>query len=455
VFQRNIDIDRRSRVLATGKRGSGPIVYWLSREQRSEDNWPLLFAQQEALDREKPLLVVFCLVSDYPGATLRHYLFLLAGLAELQKKLASANIVFQLLEGEPSEVLPSFLREVDAHLLVSDFDPLQTKRRWQQQLLTCLTLPWHEVDGHNIIPAWLTSAKREYAAYTIRPKINRLLPLYLTDFPKLLCHPYPSGLVAAEINTKSLVRGVKDHRGAPITWLESGENAAKAAVRTALKERLPGYASNRNDPCLAGQSDLSPYLHFGHISAQRLAQLVQKENLPDESRESFLEELIVRRELADNFCLYEPAYDSFAAFPEWARTTLNAHRGDRRPYLYEQTALEQATTHDPLWNRCQQDLMARAKLHGYLRMYWAKKILEWSLSPEEALATAITLNDRYSLDGRDPNGYAGIAWSIGGVHDRAWPERQVIGKIRSMTEAGCRRKFSVDRYISHGAGNGR
>jgi deoxyribodipyrimidine photo-lyase len=171
------------------------------------------------------------------------------------------------------------------------------------------------------------------------------------------------------------------------------------------------------------------------------------QDLALESKEAFLEELIIRRELSDNFCLYEPDYDSFDGFHPWARKSLNAHRGDKREYIYSLTEFEQAETHDPLWNSCQLDLAASGKLHGYLRMYWAKKILEWSSTPEEALASAIALNDRYSLDGRDPNGYAGIAWSIGGIHDRAWAERPVYGKVRYMNAAGCRRKFDVDGYI--------
>jgi deoxyribodipyrimidine photo-lyase len=451
MFQRNTDIDRRSRFVAEGRRGAGPVVYWLSREQRAADNWALLYAQQEALDREKPLLVVFCLVSDYPGANLRHYLFMLRGLAELQMTLHRYKIIFDILEGSPVEVLPPLLDRLDAHLLVSDFDPLRIKRLWRKKLLTRIKSPWHEVDGHNIIPAWQTSGKKEYAAYTIRPKIARLVGDYLTTFPPLQPHPHPGPIARPPVAINRLAAMVVDRQVGEVTWLQPGEQAAGQAADQALRQRLPGYAVNRNNPCLAGQSGLSPYLHFGQLSAQRLALLVQqRKDIPVESREAFLEELIVRRELADNFCLYEPDYDRFEGFPKWAQITLNAHRNDPRPTLYSGTVLEQGATGDHLWNRCQLDLISSGKLHGYLRMYWAKKILEWTREPEEALALAIQLNDRYSLDGRDPNGYAGIAWSIGGVHDRAWPERPIFGKIRSMTAAGCRRKFSVETYITNG-----
>jgi deoxyribodipyrimidine photo-lyase len=197
---------------------------------------------------------------------------------------------------------------------------------------------------------------------------------------------------------------------------------------------------------------MSPYLHFGQLSPQRFAWEVYNSDLPAEVRESFLEELIVRRELADNFCLYEASYDRFEGFPDWARKSLDEHRRDSREHQYSLEQFEQAKTHEPLWNACQQDLVNRGKLHGYLRMYWAKKILEWTPAPEEALEYAIKLNDTYSLDGSDPNGYCGVSWAIGGVHDRAWKERPVYGKIRYMNEAGCRRKFDVDYYLEKVSG---
>jgi deoxyribodipyrimidine photo-lyase len=229
--------------------------------------------------------------------------------------------------------------------------------------------------------------------------------------------------------------------------VKAGEAAASMAAFDFVQQRLENYPNSRNNPLLGGQSGLSPYLHFGQLSPQRLAWMVSRSDLPVETKETFLEELVVRRELADNFCYYEPAYDRIEGFPDWARKTLDQHRNDKRAYVYSLAELENGNTHEILWNACQQDLVQSGKLHGFLRMYWAKKILEWTPDPESALEYAITLNDRYSLDGRDPNGYTGIAWSLGGVHDRAWRERSVFGKVRYMNEAGCRRKFDVERYI--------
>lgn len=227
-----------------------------------------------------------------------------------------------------------------------------------------------------------------------------------------------------------------------------GETAARVSAERFVKEGLQKYIQNRNDPNLDGQSNISPYLHFGHVAPQRVALLVNGSKIYAEAKEAFLEELIIRRELADNFCYYNENYDRFEGFPNWARKTLNDHRADKREYQYSRETFEQGKTHDELWNAAQHQMVEWGKMHGYLRMYWAKKILEWSASPEQALRTAVCLNDKYELDGRDPNGYTGIAWSMGGVHDRAWKERTVLGKVRYMSYAGCVRKFDVKQYVA-------
>ena len=235
----------------------------------------------------------------------------------------------------------------------------------------------------------------------------------------------------------------------PVTWLKPGSNAALRRLDYFLEHTLSGYAWRRNDPNQPGQSQLSPYLHFGQLSPQRVAWEVRRlfpSGSPDS--DAFLEELIVRRELADNYCFYTPDYDQTTAFPSWAQATLKEHLSDPRPASYLFAQLETAATADPLWNAAQNELVQTGKMHGYLRMYWAKKILEWSSQPQEALEAAVLLNDRYSLDGRDPNGYAGIAWSIGGVHDRPWPSRPVFGKVRSMTFGGAKKKFDTAKYIA-------
>jgi deoxyribodipyrimidine photo-lyase len=233
-----------------------------------------------------------------------------------------------------------------------------------------------------------------------------------------------------------------------IEWLKPGEKEGKKICHHFIKNKLSDYDRGRNDPNRDAQSRLSPYLHFGQISAQRVALEVLKNGAQGPNRDAFLEELIVRRELADNYCYYNPDYDNFQGFPDWAKKSLKEHRKDKRDYVYTYKQFEEGKTHDSLWNAAQKEMVKTGKMHGYMRMYWAKKILEWTDTPEQAQKIAIDLNNKYELDGRDPNGYTGIAWSIGGVHDRAWFNRPIFGKIRFMSAKGAQSKFDVNAYIS-------
>jgi deoxyribodipyrimidine photo-lyase len=448
-------MERRARILRGGKERRGPVAYWMSRDQRVHDNWALLYAQHQAVLRQAPLLVVFCLAPRFLGAAWRQYAFMLAGLAEVAQELEAHRIPFHLIQGEPGQAIPGWVRDLEVGLLVTDFDPLRIKRTWQEAVGQDLAIPFVEVDAHNIVPCWLASPKQEWAAYSFRPKIHRALPEFLTPFPTLIKHPFPAEERGPDMDCQKILESLSlDRTVPPITWLSPGEQAARNHLKRFLAEKLPYYDRDRNDPTRDGQSHLSPYLHFGQIAPQRVALEVRDREAPRSSTDAFLEELIVRRELSDNFCYYCQDYDSFQGFPEWARKTLNDHRGDERDYLYTPTAFEAARTHDPLWNAAQLEMVHRGKMHGYLRMYWAKKILEWTASPEEALEVAILLNDRYELDGRDPNGYVGIAWSLGGVHDRAWGERRIFGKVRYMSSKGAAGKFDVRAYIDQQFGEG-
>jgi len=439
----------RVRLVSRGDDPGGPVVYWMTREQRVADNWSLLLAQNIALEHKRPLVVVFCLVPDYPGANIRHYGFMLKGLQEVQQNLQKLNIPFVLLEGAAPETLPRYLAAIHGGCLVTDFDPLRIKRSWQNEVAAHKHCSFYVVDGHNIVPCWHASPKQEYGAYTLRPKLKRLLPGFLSDFPAPLVHPYSGTRVAnAPIDWQKARDYVADHAVPEVDWLLPGAAAAMEKARLFLEAGIHTYDQKRNDPNLDGQSNMSPYLHFGHIAPQRLALLINGAKTAASEKEAFLEELITRRELADNFCYYNEKYDRVEGFPDWARKSLDEHRGDEREYVYSLEDLEQGKTHDDLWNAAQYAMVERGKMHGYLRMYWAKKILEWSPGPEEAMAAAIYLNDRYELDGRDPNAYTGIAWSIGGVHDRAWKERPICGKVRYMSYAGCARKFDVKQYIA-------
>jgi deoxyribodipyrimidine photo-lyase len=425
--------------------GPGPVIYWMSREQRLADNWGLLHAQELALAKGAPLGVTFCLAPTFLGATLRQYGFMLRGLAEMEQGLARLGIPFMLLTGEPPLTMASLAAQVGAGAVVTDFDPLQIKQQWQVEAARLLPVSLLEVDGHNIVPCRLVSDHREYGARTLRPKILRLLPRSLTEFPPLVPHPHPWPAPSAPVDWQRLRAGLTVDRSVAETTVTPGSRAGHRSLAAFLGDGLPRFATESNDPTKEAQSGLSPYLHFGQLAPQRVALAVAAGG-DDANRSAFLEQLIVRRELADNFCLHTPDYDSVSCFPSWAAATLERHRYDPRPYRYTPEQLETGQSHDRLWNAAQLQMVHAGTMPGYLRMYWAKKILEWSPTVEEALATAIRFNDRYQLDGRDANGYTGIAWSMGGVHDRPWGERPVYGTIRSMTFDGCRRKFDVDAY---------
>jgi deoxyribodipyrimidine photo-lyase len=444
-------IDRsRIRTLKQGDDISGPVVYWMGRDQRARDNWALLHAQKLALKKRVPLIVVFCLVPEFPGATVRQYSFMLAALIETEKHLRKKHIAFFLLPGFPEDVLPAFLVRHKCSVLIADFDPLKIRRRWKEAVASGIAIPFYEVDAHNIVPCWVASGKQEYAAYTFRPKVRRLLPQYLTEFPSLKKHPFLFQGKHYATDRESIKTGpAADNSVSEIDWLLPGEKAAAKTLRDFIRRKLNFYSVRRNDPSSDFQSNLSPYIHFGHISAQRIALEIRKTKANKIDRDAFLEELIIRRELSDNYCFYNDNYDNCDGFPDWAKKTLESHRYDRREYLYSLDRFENSETHDKLWNAAQTEMVIRGKMHGYMRMYWAKKILEWTEAPEKAMEIAIYLNDRYELDGRDPNGYTGISWCIGGLHDRAWGERNIFGKIRYMSYNGCRGKFDIDSYVAH------
>ncbi|MGE4561247.1 MAG: deoxyribodipyrimidine photo-lyase [Desulfobulbus sp.] len=425
----------------------GPVLYWMHREFRARNNWALLHAREEALRLQAPLAVAFCMALGSPGATLRQFDFLLRGLEDTAPSLLQDGIPLVLRSGEPEQEIIRLCSELQPCLVVTDFDPLRRKRQGLQALLKHQPAPVHEVDARNIVPAWIASSHREFMARTIRPKIHRLLPEFLTPFPLPPPHPHrwreqPPSLGFADLHAALLV----DTSVAPVRRLQPGESSARRVLDTFLGKRLAEY-NHRNDPNKTVCSGLSPYLHFGMISAQAVVLELTSRGLQGDNVDSFVEELVVRRELSDNFCLYTTDYDQVAGFPDWAQRTLEQHRKDPRSFLYGREQFERAETHDPLWNAAQRQLVLSGTMHGYMRMYWAKKILEWTPDAAEALRIAILLNDRYALDGHDSNGYTGIAWSIGGVHDRGWRERPIFGTIRYMNESGARRKFDVQQYI--------
>ncbi|KAK3914860.1 Deoxyribodipyrimidine photo-lyase [Frankliniella fusca] len=432
------------------------IAYWMFRDERVQDNWAFLFAQKLALKNKVPLHVCFCLLTKFLDGTIRQFKFLLKGLKEVQNECKELNIEFHMLYGSGADVMPGFVEKNKIGALVIDFMPLRNVMAYADQLKKTLpkNVPLCQVDAHNIVPCWEASNKLEYGARTIRPKIHKQLPEFLTQFPPVIKHPYSGSLKADEIDWERCEAHLEcDKTVEEVSWAVPGYSGGIATLESFINKRLKIFGAKRNDPTQNALSNISPWLHFGQVSAQRCILVVKalRSKYP-ESVDGYIEEAIVRRELSDNFCFYNPKYDSIEGTNDWAKKTLEDHRKDKRPYLYTREELRDAKTHDDLWNSAQIQLVKEGKMHGFLRMYWAKKILEWTASPEQALADAIYLNDRYSLDGRDPSGYVGCMWSVCGIHDQGWGEREVFGKIRYMNYQGCKRKFDIAAFIARYGG---
>lgn len=440
---------RRVRLLLDAPVGAGPVLYWMQRGQRVQDNWALLYAAERARERKVPLLVVFNMVPQFLHAPLRAYDFLIRGLIEVEASLCEAGIPFLVTIGEPMATIPALVKERAIGEVVVDFNPLRLTRAWHESVVDTLSIRVAQVDEHNIVPCWIASPKEEFAAYTFRPKVHRLLNDFLTPYPSLSSiYSAPPCTLQTDWDAVWASLRIKEEV-APVSWLQPGETAARAMVADFIEHRLPHYHERRNDPTLDGQSNLSPYLHYGHLSSQTVAlQMRNVTGIAGAAKEAFLEELIVRRELADNYCYYNAHYDTVAGAHAWAQATIAAHAGDAREYVYTKDEFETARTHDELWNAMQRQMVTTGKMHGWCRMYWAKKILEWTPDVQTAISIALELNDTYELDGRDPNGVVGVMWSICGVHDRAWNERPVFGKIRYMNYNGAKRKFDIAAYIA-------
>jgi len=376
------------------------------------------------------------------------------GLKEVESKLIPLNIPFMMLIGDPQDTLTGLIHHTSPSAIVFDMNPLKFPRRLQVKIAQQASIPVDVVDTHNIVPIWDVSQKQEYAARTIRTKVQKLLPNYLEEPKQVARHPYAWPGVIKSIETlEPLIDNVLQtvqSSGQKLQFI-SGENAADDILSVFIKSKLRGYAVNRNNPSQKSQSDLSPYLHFGQISRLRITldivHVVSQDDSLSEDGNAFLEELNIRSSLSDNFCYFNNNYNSILGAADWAQKTLHEHTKDPREFLYAFDQFESASTHDEAWNAAQLQLVRTGKMHGYMRMYWAKKVLEWSASAEDAHKTLIRLNDFYSLDGGDPNGYVGILWSIAGLHDHPWFKRPVYGTIRYMNYNGLKRKFKIEKYI--------
>lgn len=455
----------RSLPLNTSPFDGSSVIYVMSRDQRVQDNHALIEAQTLAIEQKVPLYVLFVL-KTIKSRSREHYAFMLTGLQEVASDLQSKNISFIMRSGNSAQQITDFANEVKAGGIIFDFSPLKNARAIAKKVASNVSVPVTVVDTHNIIPIWIASTKQEFAAHTMRRKVHQNLNTFLVAPNQIQKHPFKANKATSItfVDAKQFIQAIPAS-GIKINH-KPGEKAAHAQLQRFLEKDIEKYALLRNDIAEDHQSNLSPYLHYGQLSSLRVAiettayvnetplllqsfKLAQSGEVPSaaDGMNALLEEIIVRKELSDNFCFYSDSYTSLKAAPAWAQASLASHANDPREFVYTKEEWEACNTHDEVWNASQAEMNKSGKLHGYLRMYWAKKILEWSASPEDALKTAIYLNDKYSIDGADPNGYVGILWSIGGLHDRPWFDRPVFGKVRYMNEAGLRRKYDVSAYI--------
>ncbi|WP_263382830.1 deoxyribodipyrimidine photo-lyase [Granulicella arctica] len=444
-----VTVRREGRLSPEGK----CVVYWMQRAQRGIDNHGVNIAVEVANELELPLVVYFAGISNFPHANLRHYVFLNQGLPDIEEDLAKRNITF-VMRKAPGESHEKLLADVGAAFLIGDENPMREPERWRQQLASKIKIPFWTVDTDVIVPSKLME-KAQYGAYTIRPRLYRLLPEFLVPYENPHAkhawkrpHSFRSDSVHEDMtkNWKDFDRSVP-----PVEAWKGGTRAGLNHLRHFTGKLLADYEVQRNHPEKDGTSSMSPYLHYGHVGPQTIALAVDaavKSNPTLKSaRDSYFNELIAWRELAINFVRYQPNYDSADCAETWAKRTIAEHERDERDILYTLEQLEGAQTYDDLWNAAQVQMVRHGWMHNYLRMYWGKKILEWTPDAATAMKYAIYLNDKYFLDGRDPNGYAGIAWAIVGKFDRAWSSRPVFGKIRYMSGASTGRKFNSKAYI--------
>lgn len=437
---------------------AGPVVYWMQQAQRTRDNPALEHALALAARWDRPVCVVFGLDADDPGGTERAFAFMLEGLREVRDALRERGIGFACRLGAPHHVALEAAQSAAA--LVCDRGYLRHQRAWRQAVGRSAPCGVVEVEGEAVVPVAVASEKAEYAARTLRPKLWRQVERFAALPPRVHVQrgwdpdAVPPGTcddVSDELDQPlALARRLRvDTRAGSVSdWFEGGERAAAAALGRFCERGLHRYAELRNQPHTDAVSYLGMHLHFGQVSPVRALHEVRRvEGVDERALEAFAEELLVRRELALNHAWYVPDYDRYEGLPNWARATLAEHAADPREHAYGADALEAGATHDPAWNAAMREMRETGYMHNYMRMYWGKQILAWSADPEEAFERARALNDRYFLDGRDPNSYAGVAW-VFGRHDRPWPERKVFGKVRSMVAAGLRRKTDPDAYAA-------
>lgn len=440
------------------------VLYWTQMTQRTQFNFALQYAIRQANRFQVPLVVYHGLNEDYPYASLRIHTFILQGVKELYARFKKMGIHygFYLAHGKKQPALLNLIKK--AVCVVSDDYPSFVTPVFNKNVAAASPVAYTVVDSSTTIP-FRYFHKQEWSAATIRTKIHKVLPEVLEEvFYEELRHTgkftYPSYFLPPDFSVEQELARLKIDTTVSAVSFCGGEDAAQKTLHHFIANDLDTYNHTKNDPSLQRTSHLSAYLHFGMISPIDIVLQILKSRklgvdsflksiITPDAVHTFLEELIVRRDLAYNFCHTNPHHASLRGVPSWGKKTLQEHGKDARPYLYTREVLEQGKTHDPYWNAAQLEMVYSGKMHGYMRMYWCKKILEWTKNPKEAFSLAVYFNDKYALDGRDPNGYAGIAWALGGLHDRPWFTKPIFGKVRTMQSTGLERKFPMQRYLAY------
>ncbi len=441
-------LNKRVKVLVDLKIFEGDyILYWMQHSQRIYYNHALDHAIGISNRLKKPLLVIFVLNEEFPNSNMRHFYFMLEGLNEVEKGLKDMGIKFLILKGNPVNRVVETAKE--SSVVITDRGYTKVEKDWRERISNNLDKRFIQVETDVIIPVEELSNKKEYSAATIRRKINLMLNDYLEE---LHMEAYINKSIIdleSEVdisNVESIIEELKIDKGVSKSKIHiGGYSKAKENLNDFISNKLTDYNQFKNDPSKDILSNLSPYLHFGQISPLEI--VLELREVAANVKDGFLDELIVRRELSYNFTTYNENYDNPACLPQWAINSLTTHSEDKREYNYSLEELELGKTHDRYWNAAQKEIVITGKMNGYMRMYWGKKVIEWTSTHELAYEYLLYLNDKYSLDGRDPNGYAGIAW-VFGKHDRPWMERKIFGKIRYMNDKGLERKFDMIAYLN-------
>lgn len=431
------------------------VLYWMQMFKRTTHNHALVFAIRQANESKLPLVVYEGLKYYYPWASDRLHTFILEGVEEKRKAFEKVGIryIFYLQKdkNDPKQTVAKLAK--DAAVIVTDDFPCFIIPGHNKTIAEKARVPVYGVDSNGVIPMSKFD-KEEYAAYTIRPKIKKILDNYLKPLVEEKVQIKSLNLKVdcpdIKVNENNIAKLVAecdiDHSVKPSEIYHGGTANGRKRLKKFVEKILPEYETARNKPDRDGSSRLSSYLHFGFLSPLEIALAVQESDAPKASKEAYLEELIVRRELSYNFTRHNPEYDSLESLPAWVQKTMREHSNDERPVTYSPEKLEAGKTHDELWNAAQREMVATGEMHNYVRMLWGKNVIAWTKSYEEAFAILEHLNNKYCLDGRNPNSYAGILWCFG-KHDRPWMERQVFGTIRYMTSGSTGKKFDSRKYI--------